>query len=134
MLNASAFPPPHLPPASGFTCAPRRHTQSARQRVYVRSALTYPKQHLLRAAGSEKGGWHTRLEAPASGFTCAPRRHTQSARQRVYVRSALTYPKRHLLRAAGSEKGAWHTRLEAPASGFTCAPRRHPQSGLRPLP
>jgi hypothetical protein len=37
------------------------HALRARQRVYMRSALTYRKQPLLRAFRSENGDWHTRL-------------------------------------------------------------------------
>ncbi|MDR1147791.1 MAG: type II toxin-antitoxin system RelB/DinJ family antitoxin [Spirochaetaceae bacterium] len=49
--------------------------ENARQRVYMRSALAYPKRALIRASGSEKGGWHTRLKA---AFTpqVLPRRFT----------------------------------------------------------
>jgi hypothetical protein len=61
----------------------------------MRYALTYRKQSLLRAVGSENGDWHTRPPV------C----------QRVYMRYALTYRKQSLPRAVGSENGGWHTRL-----------------------
>jgi hypothetical protein len=46
MINSALFPP-----------------ASARQRVFMRYALAYPKRSLLHALGFEKGGLHTRLEA-----------------------------------------------------------------------
>jgi hypothetical protein len=45
-------------PASGFYI----RSALARQRVYIRSALAYPKRPLLCAVGSGNGVWHTRLE------------------------------------------------------------------------